>query len=184
MRKTYCCITIFALIASIGVAAAQTNSDAITISGVVDKPGSWGVDQIKSQFSADMKLIDYASHGQKHQSDCVPLLSLLKAAGTDTALKMNPAADPKTKNYPLRLIVLIRGNDGYTVCFSLAELLPDIGNQVVWVALDQDGQPLSAKDGPVRLVVPADVKPGRWVHAVSEIRVIDPTAAATTQPAN
>jgi hypothetical protein len=44
-----------------------------------------------------------------------------------------------------------------------------------------EAKPLADKDGPVRLIVPSDSKPGRWVHAVAKITVIDPTAA-TTRP--
>jgi Oxidoreductase molybdopterin binding domain len=112
----------------------------------------------------------------------VALLSVLQDAGIDTVLKMDPKIDPKIKNYNLRLVVVIHGTDGYTTTFSLAELLPDIGNREAWLALDEDGQALSAKEGPVKLIVPSDAKPGRWVRALDSITVLDPTSAATSRP--
>ena len=171
------------LIAALG--AQPTTLPLVHLAGALDKPGDWGADRIKTELASSMKPVTYISHGAQHSSNCVPLVSLLQAAGTNTALKMGPTMDPKTKNYALRLIVLVQGNDGYTVTFSLAELLPNIGGRSAWLTLDQDGQPLAAKDGPVRLIVPDDGMPARWVHAVSEIRIIDPTAPeSTTQPSN
>jgi hypothetical protein len=64
--------------------------------------------------------------------------------------------------------------------FSLAELLPAIGNRSAWLALDIDGEELRARDGPVKLIVPQDSKPGRWVHEIATITILD--APAATQP--
>jgi hypothetical protein len=153
----------------------------VEVAGALSKPGSWTVDRIKSELADQIKAVEYTSHGDKHTSNAVPLLSLLKASGLAADLKMDPKADPGTKNMPLRMIVLVQGADGYTVTFSLAELLGDIGAKDVWVCLDADGKPLDDKDGPLRLIVPSDAKPGRWVHAVARITVIDPTAA-TSRP--
>ena len=85
--------------------------------------------------------IEYETHGHKHVAHAVPLLGVLQAAGIDAKLKMDPKADPKTKNYPLRLSVVVKGNDGYTATFALAELLPEIGDRPVWIALDADNRP-------------------------------------------
>jgi hypothetical protein len=180
-KTSLCAALALILLAALG--AQPTTLPVVHLTGALNKPGDWSADRIKTELASDMKSVSYSSHGAQHSSNCVPLISLLQAAGAETTLKMNPTADPKTKNHSLRLIVLVQGNDGYTVAFSLAELLPDIGNRDAWLALDQDGQPLSTRDAPLRLIVPADGMPARWVHAIAEIRVIDPTAP-TTQPAN
>jgi DMSO/TMAO reductase YedYZ molybdopterin-dependent catalytic subunit len=96
---------------------------------------------------------------------------------------MDPKADPRMKNSELRLVVGVECRDGYLITFSLGELLADIGNRHVWLALDMDGQPLPQRDGPIRLIVPEDVKPGRWAHAVQAIFVVNITAP-TTRPAS
>ena len=115
----------------------------------------------------------------------MPLLAVLRVAGVPTAVTMDPKADPKTKNRLLRLCVVAASDDGYAVTFSLAELIADAGDRPVWVAVDADGQPLAGRDAPVKLIVPDDNKPGRWVHGVTTITVVDPTATTkpTTQPA-
>ena len=66
-----------------------------------------------------------------------------------------------------------QGFDGYTVDFSLPELLPEFGHHAVWVALDEDGKPLTGETGPASLLVPDDVKAGRWVHGLTAITVVD-----------
>lgn len=184
MRNHATRIAAVLLIASLFAAAARADDapPSVAVGGVVDHPGDWTVDKIKHDLAGDVKRVTFTSHGASHQSDCVPLLALLNAAGAHLDFKMDPKADPKTKNYPLRLTILVKGSDGYTVSFALAELLPAFGAKDVWVALDLDGQPLADKDQPVRLIVPSDQKPGRWVHGVSQIEVVDPTAPAT-QPA-
>jgi hypothetical protein len=82
-------------------------------------------------------------------------------------------ADPKTKNPQMRLAILVRGRDCYAAVFSLAELLPMVGNRAVWLVLDEDGKPLADSDGPTGLIVPDDQMPSRGVHQVAEIDVPD-----------
>ncbi len=176
MRLTALCLILF-------TSTSLADTQSIQLAGSVDHPAKWTIDQIKSALSSEIKSIDFTTHGQKHSYNCVPLVSLLKAAGAHTDLKMGPAVDPRIKNLALRLVVVITASDGYTVSFSLAELLPQIGNREAWLALDQDNQPLSPRDAPARLIVPGDTIPARSIHAISEIDVIDPTAP-TTQPSN
>jgi Oxidoreductase molybdopterin binding domain len=149
---------------------------AIHISGAIASPSDWSADQLKSQFASQIKPIEYQSHGQKHTANAVPLLELLKSAGVAIDLKEDPKADPKTKNAALRMIVVVRGTDGYTVSLSLADILPEIGNHEAWLALDVDGSPLRANETPAKLILPSDVKPGRWVRGIASISVIDPNA--------
>jgi DMSO/TMAO reductase YedYZ molybdopterin-dependent catalytic subunit len=155
------------------------DTPSIQLAGDLDHPAKWTIDQIKSTLSSEIKSIEFTTHGQKHSYDCVPLLSLLKAAGARTDLKMGPTVAPHIKNLALRLVVVITASDGYTVSFSLAELLPQIGNREAWLALDQDNQPFPPRDAPARLIVPGDTIPARSIHAISEIDLIDPTAPTT-----
>jgi hypothetical protein len=166
-------------------AGADDSPDALTVDpGGGAAPVKFSLDQIRQQFSAVARPVQYDSHGQHHTSTCVPMLSLLQAAGVSSQIKMDPTADPKTKHHALRLAILVSASDGYAVAFSLPELLPDIGNRPVWLALDQDGKSLPETDQPVRLVVPDDAKPARWIHGVDRITVIDLTPHPTTAPSN
>jgi DMSO/TMAO reductase YedYZ molybdopterin-dependent catalytic subunit len=169
--------------ATVTAAYSAEPEGVVHIGGDVSKPGDWTVSRIRAELASEIKSVQYSSRGQQHTSNCVPLLSVLNASGIQTELKMDPKADPKTKNFELRLVVVIEGHDGYVVAFSLAELLAGVGNRHVWIALDMDGQPLTARDAPMRLIVPDDEKPARWVHAVETITAFD-GAAATTRPAS
>ena len=72
-------------------------------------------------------------------------------------------------------LVAAAASDGYTVTFSLGELLEEHGNREIYVVFDGDGKPLPEKDRPVRLVVLGDTKPARSIYAVQTITVVDPT---------
>jgi hypothetical protein len=95
---------------------------------------------------------------------------------TVARLNRERARDIQTVHYTLKGVA-------HTADFSLAELLPQFGHRAAWLTLDEDGKPLPADTGPVELIVPGDAKPGRWVHAVAVVTLIDgaqPVAASGT----
>ncbi len=146
-----------------------TPTAALSVSGAAVKPGVWDAARLKRDFGSDLKTVTYTLKGKPHTAQVLPLLALVEAAA--------PRLNPNIKNHRLQFVVLVRGRDGYTAAFSLAELSPDLGQRAVWLALDEDGQPLPAESGPANLVVPGDAKPGRWVHSVAAIVVRDEAAA-------
>jgi len=176
------CIVISLAILATARGAEPPSEVPFKVSGAVTQPSEWTVTRVKAEFASQIKPVDYSSHGQKHTAQCIPLLTLLTHSGVATESKKDPAADPRTKNLPLRLAVVVRAGDGYAATLSLAELLPDVGNKEAWLALDMDGKPLSERDGPVKLIVPSDGKPGRWVHGVTEIVVLDAATASEPKP--
>jgi hypothetical protein len=153
---------------------------SLHVDGAQTPDSNWTAAQLESKFVGEITPIQYASHGKTHTFKCVPLITLLKAAGAPAEFKMQPKADPKVKSYALRFAVVAHGRDGYVAAFSMAELLPDIGNRHVWVALEEDDQPLSADEGPIRLISPDDQKPARSVHQLAEITVVD--TSTSTRP--
>ena len=146
---------------------------AVEVTGTVAKPAKWSADSLRKQFAAEIKPIEYSSRGQKHKASCVALSSVLHQAGADAQMKMAPGVAPAMKNHALRFAVVVTSVDGYTACFSLAELLPDLGNTAAWIALDTDDKPLPEGEGHVRLIVPSDKKPARSVRDISSINVVD-----------
>ena len=75
--------------------------------------------------------------------------------------------------------IVVSAADGYQVTFSIGELDASIGNLEVLVADSEDGKPLAGNAGPLRLVVPADKRPARWVRMVKGIRVVaNPSATS------
>ncbi|MGA2230007.1 MAG: hypothetical protein ABSH22_03695 [Tepidisphaeraceae bacterium] len=169
------------------VAMAAMGADAppvtIHIGGSDLKGADLSISDIQTQLAAEIKPVQYNSHGAMHTFACVPLVSLLKLAGAHTDFVMGGSSDPKVKNPQMRQAVIVSGSDGYTVVFSMAEILPMVGDRTVWVALDEDGKPLAASDGPARLIVPGDKMPPRAVHQVADIEVVQ-LGPPATQPAN
>jgi len=152
-------------------AFSDETDESVHITGPGIAATDWTVDQLQAQFAKEITPIDYTSHGQKHVYRCIALISVLKAAGVPVELKVQPNADPKLKSYSLRFVAIVRGRDGYVVAFSLAELLPDVGNRHIWVALDEDGRPISERDGPIRLLTPDDQKPARGAEILQPRQV-------------
>jgi hypothetical protein len=125
---------------------------------------------LKSEFGGQVKTITYTLKGAHHTAHAVPLLAVVNWS--------RPKFNAHIKHHQLQFVVEVEGQDGYTADFSLGELLPEIGNEKVWVALDQDGKPLADEEGPVELVIPGDRKPARWVRGVAAMLVVD-TAGLT-----
>ena len=106
------------------------------------------------------------AHG--HELDCegVLLTTLLQAQlGLSTE---------KLRGRALTGTVRVAARDDYAVVFSFGELDPTLGDTRVYVVDRCDGKPLSEEDGPVRLIVPGDKRPARWVRQVRSISVTNP----------
>jgi len=101
-------------------------------------------------------------HGRSGTFTGVPLAAVLRHAG----VPIDSVRGARTAT-----VVIITAADGYRAAFSLAELAPDLGGRAVLVADRRDGQPLDSAEGPLRLVVPDDKRPTRWVRQVTRIDV-------------
>lgn len=150
----------------------ETPAVMIRVTGAVEKPAEWTAQQVREQFAKDIQTVTYTSRGKKVESRCVSLYAMLKAAGADVELKMG-ATEPGRKNHALRLAVVVVSRDGYTVTFSMAELLAEVGGRQVWMALDADGKPFAEGDGHMRVISPEDKNLSRWVRDVEMVRVVD-----------
>ena len=109
-----------------------------------------------------------AHEKQTHTFQGVTLAELLKRAGV-------PAGE-NLRGKSMALCVLASAADGYHAVFSLAELDASIGGVTVLVADTVDGQPIPAGQGPLRLVVPSDKRPARWVRMVQSLTVVSVSA--------
>jgi DMSO/TMAO reductase YedYZ molybdopterin-dependent catalytic subunit len=65
--------------------------------------------------------------------------------------------------------VVVDAADGYRAVFALAELDPAQTDRVILLADRKDGQPLPAAEGPLRVVVPGEKRPARWVRQVKAV---------------
>ena len=66
----------------------------------------------------------------------------------------------------LALYVVVEAADGYRVVFALPELDAAFTDRVVLVADRRDEQPLSATEGPLRLIIPDEKRHARWIRQV------------------
>lgn len=67
--------------------------------------------------------------------------------------------------------LLVDARDGYQVVFALAELDSAFTDREVLLADRRDGNPLSAEEGPLRIVVVGEKRAARWVRQVRELRI-------------
>ena len=71
----------------------------------------------------------------------------------------------------LALYLVVDAADGYRVVFALPELDAAFTDRVVLVADRRDEQPLSATEGPLRLIVPDEKRHARWIRQVVAITI-------------
>jgi DMSO/TMAO reductase YedYZ molybdopterin-dependent catalytic subunit len=71
----------------------------------------------------------------------------------------------------LALYAVVEASDGYRAVFALPELDPACTDRVILLADRRDGEPLSAQEGPLRVIVPGEKRHSRWVRQVVTIRV-------------
>lgn len=133
----------------------------LTISGEITKPLTLQVADLKAMPHSDVTATD--RDGKEHRYSGVPLVDLLKQAGTTLGGEL------RGKN--LTKYVIVRASDGYEVLFTLPEIDPDFATRTILLADSVDGATLPAEAGPYRIVVPGDKKPTRWVRQVKAIEV-------------
>jgi len=143
--------------------AQQPSAPLLEISGDIAHPRAFQEQEWKRLKHTSLTATN--SHEKKTATYGGVLLSdLLREAGV--------ASGEGLRGKAMTTSIVIAGGDGYQVVFSIAELDESIGNSQVLVADSEDGKPLAQGAGPLRLVVPADKRPARWVRMVKTIRVV------------
>lgn len=103
-------------------------------------------------------------HGERLACEGVTLLALLRATGAMPSEAL--------RGQDLSRIVRVEARDGYRAVFGLAELDPTLGARKVLLADRCNGASLGDDAGPLRMVVPDDARPARWVRQVRSISVM------------
>jgi len=80
---------------------------------------------------------------------------------------LKPQFDPAVKNDKLRFYVSATGTDRYQAIVAWGEFDPSFESKPVLLAVSQDGESLASEG--VRLVVPDDIRGGRYVALVDVI---------------
>lgn len=135
---------------------------ALTLGGEVGRPLTLDASALAKMPHVDVQA---SVHGVADTWSGVPLHALLQAAGVPLGESMHG------KN--LALYVRITAADGYRVVYALAELDPQFRNEPVILADHHDGKPLDAKEGPLRIIAPTDLRPARWIRQVTRIDVLN-----------
>ena len=106
---------------------------------------------------------------KEHIFGGVAVSELLKRAGQPQGEELRAGM--------LARYVLITAHDGYRAVFSLPELDPAFSDAQALLADKLDGEALSVRDGPLRLILPKEKRESRWMRQVDRIEV-----AATPEP--
>lgn len=137
------------------------SQSALTIAGEVAKPLTFQEADLRAMPHTEVTAKDH--DGKDHRYSGIPVLELLKQAGTTLGSEL------RGKN--LRKVVVVKAADGYEVVFALPELDPEFTTRTILLADTVDGAPLVPGVGPYRIVVPDEKKPSRWVRDVKSIDV-------------
>ena len=70
------------------------------------------------------------------------------------------------------LAVLAEARDGYRAGYMLSEIDEQFGARTAIVALTQNGSPLPAGQGPLRIIVPGEEHRARWVRQLTRLRLV------------
>jgi DMSO/TMAO reductase YedYZ molybdopterin-dependent catalytic subunit len=144
-------------------AAPALTSARLTISGDVEHPLSLSLADLSKMPRTTVNVTN--SREKKDETfEGVALSGLLKQAGAPQG--------PKLRGATMATYVIAEAADGYRVIFSLAELDSDFQDSGVIVADRMDGKPLDDNAGPLRLVVPHDKRPARWIRMLQSIKVV------------
>lgn len=151
------------LAAALAFAAAPAFAQTLTLQGPDGQTAALG--------AADLDKLPrmafvFDAHGQKHEYAGPLLIDLLAGVGAPTgkALGGREMGD----------VVMVTAADGYQVALGLAEADPNTRANRIIVADRVDGAPLSAKEGPFKLVIEGDLRPARSARQVERIAVLRP----------
>lgn len=105
-----------------------------------------------------------SSHNVQGTYSGVSLGSLLRLVDRPAGEALRGAA--------LATAVSVEASDGYRIIFALAEVDSGFTNKVILLADKKNGAAIDAMEGPFRLIVPDEARPGRWAKQVTRIRLI------------
>jgi len=94
--------------------------------------------------------------------DGVPAREILKLAGAPLG---------QLRGQRLTLYVLAEAADGYRAVYALPEFDPEFTDRVILIADRKNREALAANEGPLRIVVPWEKRPARWVRQLTRLRL-------------
>jgi DMSO/TMAO reductase YedYZ molybdopterin-dependent catalytic subunit len=113
-------------------------------------------------------------YGEMQHYEGVRLSDLLAKAGV--------ALGDKLRGRGMTVYVLAQASDGYAVVYSVAELDPAMTDNRTIVADRMNGKPLDPKEGPLKIVVPGDKRPARWIRMLTALQVENAVSPSGSSP--
>jgi len=72
----------------------------------------------------------------------------------------------------MTIVVVAEASDGYKVVYALAELDAQFGGRTAIVALTENGKPLAAQFGPLRIAMAGEAHRARWIRQLTTLRLV------------
>ena len=154
--------------------SGQAPSGTLAVSGAVKTPLTLTKADLQAMARTTVTLDD---HGKKQVYGGVLVSEILTRASGPIGTELKGGA--------LATYVLASASDGYQVLFSIGELDPALSGSEIIVADTVDGGPLSATQGPMRIVVPRDKRGVRSVRMLQSLEVVQlppPAKAPVPKP--
>lgn len=106
-----------------------------------------------------------SGHGGPSRSyEGARLVDVLRSVGAPLGARLH---GPPATN-----LVIFTGTDGYRSVMALADADPDSHPPARVIIADRaEGQPLNAKEGPLRLVIDGDLRSTRSVHGLARVEI-------------
>lgn len=144
----------------------RKSSSSFTLAGQVANAGDFDLAKLQAMKQSEVTVEGKDAQGNQTRTlyQGVLLNDLLQTAG----LKL----DSTKKNDILRLGVLAIATDGYSSFVVGGEIDPKFADVPVLIAIDRDGQLLSADEGFARIVVPGEIAAGRFVSNLVRLEVV------------
>jgi DMSO/TMAO reductase YedYZ molybdopterin-dependent catalytic subunit len=142
--------------------SAPSSAAALTVTNEAGQTTRFTPEALRALPHTKVQVKDHA--GQSAEYEGVALADVLQRAGVTLGKSLR---GPRLASY-----LLVEAADGYRVVFALPELDPAASEGVVLLADGKEGQPLPAKEGPLRIVVPREKQHSRWVRQVVGLRVL------------
>ena len=156
---------LFAILACCGVAHAQgPAAGRVPNAGLTVRNGDKALTLNPDTLAGlPRRTIEARNETETVKYEGVRLIDVLMQAGVTFGQTMR---GPRLASY-----VVAGAPDGFRVVLALAEIDPDFANRDAIVADRLNGAPLSMRDGPLQLIIPADTHHARWVRNLNTLTV-------------
>lgn len=143
----------------------------LLVDGQVLNPLTLTADVLRDNFSSQTVEVTYLSGEETVTTSFTGVLLW------DIVSAAQPNLNADVRNDRLSMYLVVTSSDRYQAVIAWGEIDPDFGGQPILLAYAQEGAPIADSQGPLRLVVPTDLRGGRYVSGVVNISLRDaPTA--------